>query len=65
MSMVWLFTGTSRGLGRAFTKEALKAGHRVLATARSSERLVDTNRNCQPAGICQPTGNTTVEFWID
>ncbi len=36
MSKVWLITGASRGLGRAFTEEALKAGHRVVATARNS-----------------------------
>jgi NAD(P)-dependent dehydrogenase (short-subunit alcohol dehydrogenase family) len=41
MSKVWLITGASRGLGRAFTEEALKAGHRVLATARNSEHLFD------------------------
>jgi len=41
MSKVWLITGASRGLGRAFTEEALKAGHRVVATARNSEQLVD------------------------
>src|SRR6202795_1679783 len=39
MSKVWLITGASRGLGRAFTEEALKAGHRVVATARNSEQL--------------------------
>jgi NAD(P)-dependent dehydrogenase (short-subunit alcohol dehydrogenase family) len=41
VSKVWLITGASRGLGRAFTEEALKAGHRVLATARNSEQLVE------------------------
>jgi NAD(P)-dependent dehydrogenase (short-subunit alcohol dehydrogenase family) len=41
MSKVWLITGASRGLGRAFTEEVLKAGHRVLATARNPEQLVD------------------------
>ena len=40
MSKVWLITGASRGLGRAFTEETLKAGHRVLATARNSEDLI-------------------------
>src|SRR5438132_3888208 len=39
-SKVWLITGASRGLGRAFTEEALKAGHRALGTARHSEDLV-------------------------
>src|SRR5712692_10347846 len=41
MSKIWLITGASRGLGRAFTEEALKAGHRVLATARNSGDLAD------------------------
>ena len=41
MSTVWLITGASRGLGRAFTEEALKDGHRVLATARNAEHLDD------------------------
>jgi NAD(P)-dependent dehydrogenase (short-subunit alcohol dehydrogenase family) len=41
MSKVWIITGASRGLGRAFTEEALKAGHRVLATARNSKHLAD------------------------
>ena len=40
MSKIWLITGASRGLGRAFTEEALNAGHRVLATARNSDDLV-------------------------
>jgi NAD(P)-dependent dehydrogenase (short-subunit alcohol dehydrogenase family) len=38
---VWLITGSSRGLGRAFTEAALEAGHRVVATARNPEQLVD------------------------
>jgi NADP-dependent 3-hydroxy acid dehydrogenase YdfG len=33
MSKVWIITGASRGLGQA--------GHRVLATARNSEHLID------------------------
>jgi NAD(P)-dependent dehydrogenase (short-subunit alcohol dehydrogenase family) len=41
MSKVWLITRASRGLGRAFTEEALKAGHCVVATARNSEQLAD------------------------
>jgi NAD(P)-dependent dehydrogenase (short-subunit alcohol dehydrogenase family) len=41
MSKVWLITGASRGLGRAFTEKALKAGHRVVATARNSEHLAE------------------------
>jgi NAD(P)-dependent dehydrogenase (short-subunit alcohol dehydrogenase family) len=41
MSQIWLITGSSRGLGRAFTEAALEAGHRVLATARNSGQLID------------------------
>src|ERR1700681_1153128 len=41
MPKVWRITGASRGLGRAFTEEALKAGPGVVATARKSEHLVD------------------------
>ncbi|SNY76014.1 SDR family NAD(P)-dependent oxidoreductase [Paractinoplanes atraurantiacus] len=33
--MNWFVTGSSRGLGRAIVEEALAAGHRVAATARS------------------------------
>jgi NAD(P)-dependent dehydrogenase (short-subunit alcohol dehydrogenase family) len=39
MSQVWLVTGSSRGLGRAFVEAALKAGHQVAATAREIEGL--------------------------
>ncbi|HET8999816.1 MAG TPA: oxidoreductase [bacterium] len=43
-TQVWLVTGSSRGLGRAFTEAALEAGHRVVATARNSEHLTDIAR---------------------
>lgn len=32
---VWVITGASRGLGRAITREALAAGHMVVAATRS------------------------------
>jgi NAD(P)-dependent dehydrogenase (short-subunit alcohol dehydrogenase family) len=35
MSRVWLITGTSRGLGRAFVEAALAVGDQVVATARN------------------------------
>src|SRR5260370_28975616 len=41
MSKVWLITGASRGLGRAFTQAVLDAGDRVVATARNPEQLVE------------------------
>jgi NAD(P)-dependent dehydrogenase (short-subunit alcohol dehydrogenase family) len=39
MSKVWLITGSSRGLGRAFAEAALDASHRVAATARNVNDL--------------------------
>ena len=41
MSHVWLITGSSRGLGRAFTETALAAGHCVVAAARNRDQLAD------------------------
>jgi hypothetical protein len=41
MSKVWLITGSSRGLGKAFCASALEAGHRVVATARNPLQLND------------------------
>ncbi|WP_395298405.1 SDR family NAD(P)-dependent oxidoreductase [Kitasatospora hibisci] len=38
-SRVWLVTGASRGLGRAFTEAALAAGDRVAAAARTRAPL--------------------------
>ncbi|MCG6498726.1 SDR family NAD(P)-dependent oxidoreductase [Kitasatospora sp. A2-31] len=40
-SRVWLVTGASRGLGRAFTEAALAAGDRVAAAARTLAPLED------------------------
>ena len=41
MSQVWLITGSSRGLGRAFAEAALAAGRQVVATARKVEDLAE------------------------
>ena len=35
MSRVWMITGASRGLGRAFAEEAIKNGDQVIATVRT------------------------------
>jgi NAD(P)-dependent dehydrogenase (short-subunit alcohol dehydrogenase family) len=44
MSKVWLITGSSRGLGRAFTEAILEAGDRVVAAARKPEQLADLKK---------------------
>ena len=41
MSQVWLITGSSRGLGRAFAEAALAAGCQVAATARKVDDLAE------------------------
>ena len=41
MSKVWLITGSSRGLGRAFAEAALAAGYQVVAAARNPAQLID------------------------
>jgi len=41
MSKVWFITGASRGFGRIWAQAALRRGDRVVATARSRERLKD------------------------
>ena len=38
---VWLVTGASRGLGLEISRAALDAGHQVVATARSSEQVLE------------------------
>jgi NAD(P)-dependent dehydrogenase (short-subunit alcohol dehydrogenase family) len=41
VSQVWLVTGSSRGLGRAFAIAALDVGHSVTAAARKVNELAD------------------------
>jgi len=40
-SAVFLITGCSTGLGRAFAETAISHGHRVIATARKLESIRD------------------------
>ena len=40
-SQTWFITGSSRGIGRSLATAALKAGDRVVATARKPEQLAD------------------------
>jgi NAD(P)-dependent dehydrogenase (short-subunit alcohol dehydrogenase family) len=41
MSKVWLITGSARGLGREIVEAALRAGERVVATARDPHQLAE------------------------
>lgn len=40
-SPVWLVTASSSGFGKYIALEALKNGHRVIATARQSRKIED------------------------
>jgi NAD(P)-dependent dehydrogenase (short-subunit alcohol dehydrogenase family) len=42
MSKVILITGAGRGLGTDIAREALKAGHQVVATGRRPEQVEHT-----------------------
>src|SRR5262245_38144688 len=39
-SKVWFITGASRGFGLEIVRAALSQGHRVIATARSTEAIL-------------------------
>ena len=60
MSKVWLITGASRGLGRAFTEALLEAGDRVVATARNPDQLVDLDGR-YPERVCTVALDVTNE----
>jgi NAD(P)-dependent dehydrogenase (short-subunit alcohol dehydrogenase family) len=42
---VWFITGTSTGFGRLLAEEVLKAGGKVIATARNLEQVSDLTQN--------------------
>ena len=39
-SRVWFITGASRGFGALISREALRAGDNVVATARNSRSVI-------------------------
>jgi NAD(P)-dependent dehydrogenase (short-subunit alcohol dehydrogenase family) len=51
---VWLITGTSSGLGRALAQTALDHGDRVVATARSTDRIADLERRFGDRAVALP-----------
>ena len=49
MDRVWMITGARRGLGRAFTAEAVKNGDKVIAAVRRvPEDALFRNENVLP-----------------
>ena len=54
MSQVWLITGSSRGLGRAFPEAVLASGFQVAATARNTEDLAELKDKCQSGPVIRP-----------
>jgi NAD(P)-dependent dehydrogenase (short-subunit alcohol dehydrogenase family) len=51
---VWFITGTSSGLGRAIAQAALDRGDRVVATARSTDRIADLERDFADRAVALP-----------
>lgn len=47
---VWLITGASSGFGTALAETVLKAGHRVIATARNTEKAAKSNPQIESLG---------------
>jgi NAD(P)-dependent dehydrogenase (short-subunit alcohol dehydrogenase family) len=53
-SRVWLITGSSTGFGRSIAEAALRAGDRVVATARRPETLSDLVANAHGRAVALP-----------
>ena len=49
-SAVWLVTGASSGLGLAISVSALRAGHKVLACARTPEKAAKDHPEVESLG---------------
>ena len=48
---VWLITGCSKGLGRSIADEALRAGYRVVATARDPSTLAGFRKGAEDRAL--------------
>ncbi|KAL2214996.1 putative short chain oxidoreductase/dehydrogenase [Thermoascus aurantiacus ATCC 26904] len=49
-SQVWLITGASSGFGTVLAKAALKAGHKVIATARNPVKAAEAHPEIESLG---------------
>lgn len=49
-SQVWLITGASSGFGTVLAEAVLKAGHRVIATARNPVKAAETHPQVESLG---------------
>ncbi|MBB3146449.1 NAD(P)-dependent dehydrogenase (short-subunit alcohol dehydrogenase family) [Phyllobacterium trifolii] len=56
MAQVWLITGSSRGLGRSLAEAVLRAGHKLVATARNPSQL---------SGLAERYGDQVRLFELD
>lgn len=68
---VWLITGASSGLGTVLAETVLKAGHKVIATARDPVKAAQTHPQIESLGgkwlqldITRPDTKETVETAI-
>jgi NAD(P)-dependent dehydrogenase (short-subunit alcohol dehydrogenase family) len=56
MAQAWLITGSSRGLGRSLAEAVLRAGHKLVATARNPSQL---------SGLAERYGDQVRLFELD
>ncbi|MEN2435827.1 SDR family NAD(P)-dependent oxidoreductase [Weeksellaceae bacterium A-14] len=67
MSKTWFITGASKGFGLALVKELLKTGHKVAATSRNANSIVEKvgeHSNLLPLTL-DITNNEAVKTGID
>jgi NAD(P)-dependent dehydrogenase (short-subunit alcohol dehydrogenase family) len=60
-SRVWFITGTSSGFGRALADAALDRGARVVATARSTDRIADLEERFPDRAVTVPLDVTNAD----
>ena len=65
---VWFITGASTGFGRILAEQLLRAGHKVIATARKPEQIA--NLGCHYKDRCLPlpldvTDSSAIETAVD
>jgi NAD(P)-dependent dehydrogenase (short-subunit alcohol dehydrogenase family) len=65
---VWFITGASTGFGRVLAEEALRAGHKVIATARKPEQIANLGYQCSDRCLVLPldvTNQAQIDSAVD
>jgi len=62
-SRVWFITGCSSGLGRLLAEEVLKAGDKVVATARNIGTIADLEKKYPETARALSSTSGTLMCW--